>query len=92
MNEETTNHCAELKKLIESLFSDTNANEINDTLARMLDSYLQYSPDNRLTLANAASLKNKITSFAFNLEKLNAQRGLLISLKIENPQEKCLHS
>jgi chorismate mutase len=61
--------CEELQTLIEKLTNQTNANEISETLALLLDDHIAHSASNRLELANTVALIGKLQQFFFNIEK-----------------------
>jgi ribosome maturation protein Sdo1 len=67
--------CEEAQKLLNKFFGTTNANEISETLCSLLDSYIQHSEEDRVTMANATTLVNKLSQLVFNLENLQTRKG-----------------
>lgn len=64
----------EALKLLNKFFGTTNANEISNSLCSLLDSYILHSEEDRVTMANATTLVNKLTQFVFNLENLQTRK------------------
>ncbi len=85
-------NCESTQSLIEKFFNGIDANEVSDTLAVILDSYLHHSPDDRLQLANAANLVRRISAFAFNLERLHKEKSDMLSSLSSETKKSCSHN
>lgn len=55
-------------KLISNFFEKTSADEISDALSSMLDTHLQHSDEDRLSLANKTNLVLKMQQLFYQLQ------------------------
>lgn len=55
-------------KLINDFFSKTNANEVSESIANILDRYIENTEDSKAEIANNVGVSNKVISLLYNLE------------------------
>lgn len=87
----TTGPCEEVKNLLHKFFNTTNANEVSETLAELLDAYITKGEAVPEHLAGVVNMVFKLSQLTHALEKIETEGTKKETLQKE-VKTQCLHN